>query len=85
MKIQLTSGYHITATEKKAIAQMIEAGYNYAHNRPKTKMYTIEKGWQENGYWHYKVHIQTRGTFTIGRGTETQTETITIKTDKKFH
>ena len=79
MAIQLIQGVHITATEKKAINQMVSMGAMCVHNRPRTKVYTIIQGWQESGRWHYKVKIDTRGTFTIGRDVQTDTQIVTIK------
>ena len=80
--ITILKGYYLTATEKAAIKQMLEQGYTTAWNKPKTKVYTIVKGWIEDNFWHYIIEIKTRGTFTIGKGTETISNSYTIKTDK---
>jgi hypothetical protein len=83
MAIQLINGYHLTVTEKRAINVMINKGWTQAGNKNRTKYYTIMQGWQESGEWYYKVKIETRGTFTIGRGVETQNDFVTIKKSGK--
>ena len=49
---------HVTATEKQAIRQIIDAGQTYGRNRPKTKIYEIIKGSLYVGKsWLYDVKI----------------------------
>lgn len=85
MQIILLKGYHLTATERAAIREMLEKGYATASNSTKTKIYSITKGWIDDNFWHYCIEIKTRGTFTIGKGTETRAESYTIKTNKVAH
>lgn len=62
----LIQGYHLTATEIKAIKQMLSNGMTWARNKPNTKNYTIVEGWQEQNKWHYKIKIGTFATHNIG-------------------
>jgi hypothetical protein len=80
--IKLLKGWHITATEKRAIEHLVKSGATHGYNRPKTKVYTVQKGWTENGNTQLIVSIDTRATFTIGRGTETRRETVHLEVIK---
>jgi glycine cleavage system H lipoate-binding protein len=77
--MQLIEGYHITQTEKKAIAQMIEKGYVQAHNKPNTKNYTVLQGTPKGKAWIYKIKIGTKARFSIGANIEWQYQTVTVK------
>lgn len=57
MKIELLKGWHLTATERKAISKMIKDGMVKASNSPQTKIYEILKGYQDRGFWFYTVRI----------------------------
>ena len=78
--ITLIEGYHITATERKSIIQMLINGLICATNRPNTKRYTILKGTPEGENYTYKVEISTKATWNIGGNPEWRKEVITIKT-----
>ena len=81
--MKLIKGTHITATEKRAIRQMIDQGLTQAHNRPKTKVYTILQGMLTGNKFKYKVAIDTRATYTIGRSTETRRNIVTVEVSRE--
>ena len=85
MKIELLTGYHLTQTERASIKKVIESGHTFGRNKPNTKTYSIEKGWADNGNWHYTVKVGTFGTFTIGAAPRWDYQTVNIKTDKKLN
>lgn len=64
--IQLIQGYHITATEKRAIETMIDNGMTGARNRPDTKRYSILQGTPTNNGYIFKIQIGTKAKWTIG-------------------
>lgn len=79
--IKLISGYHLTATEKKSIAQMVKMGFIRANNKPNTKSYEIVKGEPDGEKWHLTVRIGSKGTWTIGADPKWQFQTVIVATN----
>ncbi len=75
--IKLLTGYHLTATERKAIVSMLKNGYHTARNKPNTKTYTVTSG--NPAEREYSIEISTFATVTIGRGPEWRKSQFTIK------
>lgn len=78
--IKLIEGYHITATEKRSIRQMLDAGYKTVRNRPNTKSYEIIEEFDDD---RYKIKIGTKATWTIGDVPKWQYSTVIVKDTKK--
>ncbi|GGG60966.1 hypothetical protein [Hymenobacter glacieicola] len=66
MKFIVPNHSHVTATERKAIAQMIAQGLTNARNKPNTKAYEVVSGGISEGAKRYKVRIATREKRWIG-------------------
>lgn len=79
MKITLVKGFHLTATERSAISQMIKNGHIQAHNKPKTKMYIINSKYITDGEDYYDILIKTKATWTIGDTPKIRPQYVTIK------
>lgn len=76
-KYQDGTPLYITQTERKAINHMIKSGWTFAHNRNKTKAYSVVKGDPATG--DYLIEIHTRERKTIGADVTTNTRTVKIK------
>jgi hypothetical protein len=71
------SAQHITATERKSILTMLNNGWLYCTNRPRTKQYTVIQGTPlQGGKWEYKIEVRTRETTTIGAPVTTTKRTV---------
>lgn len=55
--MKFTPQYHVTATERKAIAFLLASGHTYARNRPNTKTYDIISGGSDGKTREYVVKI----------------------------
>ena len=78
--IKLLIGFHLTATEKKAILQIVNNGWAYATNRPKTKSYTVKSAYQAGSEYIYDIRIGTKATHSIGQAPTWQYNSVKIKT-----
>lgn len=78
--IQLISGYHLTAVERKSIVQMLNSGMINARNRPNTKSYVVYSGTQDGKDWIFEIKVGSKATWTIGGNPEWRYQTVKIKT-----
>lgn len=76
-KYQDGTPLYITATERKAINLMLSNGWTFAHNRNKTKAYSVVNANPATG--EYLIEIQTRERRTIGADVTTNIRTVKIK------
>ena len=81
--IQLIQGYHTTATEKRAIEQVINSGFDFGRNKPNTKNYFVRPDTENKDKDVYNVTIGTKAVWTIGGDLKWQYSKIIIKHIKK--
>jgi hypothetical protein len=70
------TAYHITQTERKAILTMLNNRWTFAHNRNKTKLYSVVSGTPRGNAYDYVIEISTRERTTIGADVQTTTRKV---------
>lgn len=81
--IKLIEGFHITQTEKKSIASMLQNGWVFCRNKPNTKTYEILQGTPLGCKYHYKIRIGSFYTASPGKGPQWEYTICLIETQIK--
>ena len=77
--LKVIKAIHVTATEKRHIKQILDAGQ--VHGRTKIKTYDVIKGTQVGDAWEYDIRITTKGRNDYGE-VKYDRQTVTVQYTK---
>ena len=77
--LKLVDGLHVTITELQSIKHMLEKGWTYCTNKPKTKSYVINKGTPIEGGFQYEILIGSYYTATLGANPQWNYNKVTLE------